>query len=77
MSGKSSAKRAAKQQRAAIRAQEVRDRAKLAEETDVMKRKEAIAKRRSAGRASLLKTSASGAAAQAGVSTANNLGGGA
>ena len=66
MSGKSSAKRAAKQQRATVRAQEVRDRAKLAEETDTMKRKESLAKRRSAGRSSLLATSATGAAPKPG-----------
>lgn len=75
MSGKSSAKRAAKNQRQLIAAQAVRDRAKLAEETDLMKRKEAIASRRSAGRASLLATSPSGQAANAGVSRSANLGG--
>jgi hypothetical protein len=73
MSGKSSAKRAAKNQRRLIEAQAVRDRAKLAEEKDVMKRKEAIASRRSAGRASLLATSPSGQTP--GVAKAANLGG--
>ena len=75
MSGKSSAKRAAKRQRQLIQEQAVRDRAKLAEEKDIGARKEAIAKRRSAGRASLLKTSASGQAADAGVARSANLGG--
>lgn len=75
MSGKSSAKRAAKRQRQLIQEQAVRDRAKLAEEKDIGARKEAIAKRRSAGRASLLATSPSGQAANAGVSRSANLGG--
>ncbi len=74
MSGKSSAKRAAKRQRQLIQEQAVRDRAKLAEEKDIGARKEAIAKRRSAGRASLLATTPSGAQAP-GVARAANLGG--
>lgn len=74
MSGKSSAKRAAKNQRRLIAAQAVRDRAKLAEEKDIGARKEAIAKKRSAGRASLLATSPSGQAPVAGT-LVGNLGG--
>jgi len=53
----------------------VKDRAKLAEEKDVMARKKAIARQRSAGRGSLLSTSPTGQAANAGPALASNLGG--